>query len=178
MNAIQYFDWGGNNVKEIPFCQVRVKDYFTTQQGKNIERYMPIQRNPYSVITVNLINPYEIIPIKIYTKNFEVVREGNDFVCKAYIRSNFRTTRVLKSIGFNIRFNNRPFASYLGFGNLYINGRKIKGDGRTGNVNISSEYVSFDAIKGTFEEYMNYEDNGEAVTFQSLFGKDLVIVLN
>lgn len=178
MNAIQYFDWGGNNVKEIPFCQVRVKDYFTTRQGKNIERYMPIQRNPYSVITVNLINPDEIIPIKIYTKNFEVVREGNDFVCKAYIRSNFRTTRVLKSIGFNIRFNNRPFASYLGFGNLYINGRKIKGDGRTGDVDISSEYVAFDAIKGTFEEYMNYEDNGEAVTFQSLFGKDLVIVLN
>ena len=176
MNAIQYFDWGGNNVKEIPFCQVRVKDYFTTQNGKNIERHMPIQRDLYSAITVHLL-PEEIRTIKIYTKNFEAVREGNDFVCKAYIRSNFRTTRVLKSISFHIRLNSRPFASYLGFGNLYINGRKIKGDDRIGNVEFSSDHVALYAIKGTFEEYMNYEDNGEAVTFQSLFGKELTIVL-
>lgn len=177
MNAIQYFDWGDNG-KEIPFCKVRVKDYFTTQKGRNIERYMPIQGDQSSVILIHLMNPEEIMPIKIHTKSFKIVREGNDIVCNAYIRSNFRTTRKLKAINFVVKFNSRPYIPSLSLGNLYINGRKIKGEGNPCGIGVSYENISFDTTGSTPEKGMIYEDNGESVTFQSLFGKELTIVLS
>ena len=177
MNAIQYFDWGGS-VKEIPFCQVRVKDYFTTPKGRNIERYMPIRGDYKSRITFGVINPSGIEWVETYSKSFEVIREGNDIVCKTYIKSSFRETRKLTTVNFHIFFNRRSYIASQSFGDLYINGRKVKRGGAMSGIEVEKTIISFYTNGGDHEKGMIYEDNSESITFQSLFGKELTIVLS
>lgn len=178
MNAIQYFDWGDNG-KEIPFCKVRVKDYFTTQKGKNIERYMPIKGDYKSKITFGVINPSGINSVDTFSKSFEVIREGNDIVCKTYIRSDFRETRKITGVDFHINFNSvREYIPSNSQGNLYINGRKVKLGFAVSSIDVHNIGISFYMAGGGLEKGMIYEDNGESVTFQSLFGKELTIVLS
>lgn len=177
MNAIQYFDWGDNG-KEIPFCKVRVKDYFTTQKGRNIERYMPIRGDYKSRITFGVINPSGTTSVDTFSKSFEVIREGNDIVCKTYIKSGFRETRKLTTVDFHISFYRRSYIVSQSYGDLYINGRKVKrGVGMSGIV-VEEAVISFYAVGGDLEKGIIYEDNGESITFQSLFGKELTIVLS
>ena len=176
MNAIQYFDWG-NNGNNIPFCQVRVKDYFTTQKGKNIERHIPLQGDYRSSVNFGVITPSGVESVDVKTKKFEIIREGNDIVCKAYIKSNFRETRKLTSIDFHTRFNRRPYIASESYGYLYINGRKVKPGGSMSGIVVEEAIISFYAAGGDLEKGIIYEDNGESITFQSLFGKELTIVL-
>ena len=177
MNAIQYFDWGGS-VKEIPFCQVRVKDYFTTPKGRNIERYMPIRGDYKSIITFGVINPSGVESVDTYSKSFEVIREGNDIVCNTYIKSSFSETRKLTAVSFHIYFNRRSYIDSESYGNFYINGRKVKIVGGMAGIVVGKLAISFYSAGGDLEKGMKYEDNGESITFQSLFGKELTIVLN
>ena len=176
MNAIQFFDWG-NNGNNIPFCRVRVKDYFTTQKGKNIERHIPLQGDYRSEINFGVITPSGIGSVETKTKKFDIIREGNDIVCKTYIKSNFREIRKLTSINLHTLFNRRTYIASESRGYLYINGRKVKtGIGLSGIV-VEEAVISFYVAGGDLEKGMIYEDNGEAITFQSLFGKELTIVL-
>lgn len=177
MNAIQYFDWGynGNN---IPFCQVRVKDYFTTQKGKNIERHIPLQGDYRSIVNFGVITPSGVESVDVKTKKFEIIREGNDIVCKTYIKSNFRETRKLTGVAFHTHFNSRPYINSESYVNFYINGRKVKTVGGMAGIVVEKLVISFYSSGGDLEKGMMYEDNGEAIPFQSLFEKELTIVLN
>ena len=177
MNAIQYFDWGDNG-NNIPFCQVRVKDYFTTQKGKNIERHIPLQGDYRSSVNFGVITPSGIGSVDVKTKKFEIIREGNDIVCKTYIKSNFSETRKLTSVSFHTHFNSRPYINSESYGNFYINGRKVKIVSSMSGIVVEKLVISFYSSGGDLEKGMTYEDNGEAITFQSLFGKELTIVLN
>lgn len=177
MNAIQYFDWGDNE-KEIPFCKVRVKDYFTTQKGRNIERYMPVRGDYKSRITFGVITPLGIISVDVLNKSFEAIREGNDIVCKAFIKRSFRETRKLTTVDFHISFHRRSYIASQSYGDLYINGRKVKRGGSMSGIVVEEAVISFYAVGGDLQKGMIYEDNGESVTFQSLFGKELTIVLS
>ena len=177
MNAIQYFDWGDNG-NNIPFCQVRVKDYFTTQKGKNNERHIPLQGDYRSSVVFGVITPSGVESVDVKTKKFEIIREGNDIVCKTYIKSNFRETRKITSVAFHTHFNSsRPHINSESYGLFYINGRKVKTVGGMAGIVFEKLVISFYSSGGDLEKGIIYEDNGESITFQSLFGKELTIVL-
>ena len=131
------------------------------------------------IIGVNfgVITPSGVESVDVKTKKFEIIREGNDIVCKTYIKSNFRETRKLTSVAFHTHFNSRPYINSESYGHFYINGRKVKTVKGMAGIVVEKLVISFYSSGGDLEKGMMYEDNREAVSFQSLFGKELTIVL-
>ena len=163
MNAIQYFDWGGNG-GSIPFCTIRAKDFFATQKGRDVERFVPIPFRYRSELSIG-VNPYRARYVSI-NKKFDYIREGNDLVCKAYINKNISESRDLSGLDFISRFldsSNTVFYKELD-GYAYIEGRKIN----VGTVVFTDSMVSFN-LNTVFM------DNNERLTLQGALGKEIII---
>lgn len=163
MNAIQYFEWGGNG-GSIPFCTIRAKDFFATQKGRDVERFVPIPFRYRSELSIG-VNPYRARYVSI-NKKFDYIREGNDLVCKAYINKNISESRDLSGLDFISRFldsSNTVFYKELD-GYAYIYGRKIN----VGTVVFTDSMVSFN-LNTVFM------DNNERLTLQGALGKEIII---
>lgn len=163
MNAIQYFDWGGNG-GSIPFCTIRAKDFFATQKGRDVERFVPIPFRYRSELSIG-VNPYRARDISI-NKKFDYIREGNDLVCKTYINKNISESRDLSGLVFTSKFldsSNTVFDKEL-YGYAYIEGRKI---------NISA--VIFTDRLVYFNLDTVFMDNNERLTLQGALGKEIII---
>ena len=163
MNAIQYFDWGGNGWS-IPFCTIRAKDFFATQKGRDVERFFPIPFRYRSELSIG-VNPYRARYVSI-NKKFDYIREGNDLVCKTYINKNISESRDLSGLKFTSRFldrSNTVFDKELD-GYAYIEGRKIN----VSTVEFTDSLVSFslDTV---------FMDNNERLTLQGALGKEIII---
>lgn len=163
MNAIQYFDWGGNG-GSIPFCTIRAKDFFATQKGRDVERFFPIPFRYRSELSIG-VNPYRARDVRI-NKKFDYIRDGNDLVCKAYINKNISESRDLSGLEFTSRFldsSNTVFDKEL-YGYAYIDGRKIN----VCSVRFSDRLVLFnlDTV---------FMDNNERLTLQGALGKEIII---
>jgi len=174
MNAIQYFEWGGEG-KKIHYCRIRVKNFFNTQEGRNMENFLPFRVSNSSYISYIPIHEENV---KWQVRRSKVFREGNDFVWDVFIKENINDTRTPNVIDFYISFGHVEYFNEAFFktGNAYINGRKIKtSHSYSAFVNRKVDiYLTLPSWSGA----VRYEDNDEPITLPSLINKEIVLELN
>jgi len=101
MNAIQYFDWGGEGVK-IHFCRIRAKNLFNTQEWRDIKSFFPFRVGYIGKIVYTTLDKDNI---NMQIGKPKVFIEGNDLVWDVFVRENINEMRTLKVINFQVVFN-------------------------------------------------------------------------
>ena len=173
MNAIQYFDWGGEN-KNIFYCKVMFKNFFTLPEGRNFIGHipMPIFR---SGILYELSATSDTFPV-IYSKKTEMYQEGNDFVWNVYIKSPIKENRDLRNLQlatWSPAYERWHFCnSFIKNGSYYVSGRKIKAE-TVRHGFYFDEKVMYTIIT-EMGRSVRFEDNNEALTLSSLLNKEIV----
>ena len=178
MNAIQYFDWGGT--KKYPITIV-VKDFFSKQIGRNIEHFFPIRISSPSMFQIgDRKNVMVNRPQRMYLKESELLKRGNDFVYTFSLNSSFFNDSKVYLLSFSFYSNSTNFPlDHLVNGKVYINGRKLKdtycGDcvhlylSNTNTITLSM------AMDLSGENHFQYED-GADVKIRDLREGEVVFV--
>lgn len=174
MNAIQYFEWGGEGVK-IHFCRIRAKNLFNTQEWRDIKSFFPfrvgyIGRIVYTTLGNDNIN--------VQIRKPKVFIEENDLVWDVFVRENINEMRTLKVINFQVDFNvNYLNGFFYKWGSAFINNRKVKTSNTKASIANRTTLIEF-SIPSWSNEGIVYEDNSEIVTIPGLLGKEIVLELN
>ena len=173
MNAIQFFDWGGDGDKSIPFCSVRLKNFFKIPKSDKF---------PWNALSENMTSVvYSTDGLDarvIKSKTAITKKEGNDFVLNFFIKeSSLRDRKNLTVINFNCYLDGSLFnvgKSTKFYAEIYVSGRKIKRDRGFSQVSFWEKNIGANMGENGS---VRFEDNNEAVTLSSLLNKEIVFEL-
>jgi hypothetical protein len=177
MNAIRYFEWGGGK-RDIPYCKVRLKNFFALTEGRKFIGHIPLQIFE-SKVQYSIYNNTENVSNIIRSKKTEMYQEGNDFIWNVFIKAPIKDNRTLVNIALvSVSDANRWlfFNMFEKWPGGYISGRKIKEESLRSGIHFDNESLQI-AIASGLNVPLRFEDNNEAITLSSLLGKEIVFEL-
>lgn len=174
MNAIQYFEWGGEG-KKIHYCRIRAKNLFNSQEWHDIKSFFPFRVGYIGKIVYTTLGNDNI---SVQIRKPKVFIEENDLVWDVFVRENINEMRTLKVINFQVDFNvNYLNGFFYKWGSAFINNRKVKTSNTKASIANRTKLIEF-SIPSWNNEGIVYEDNSEIVTIPGLLGKEIVLELN
>jgi hypothetical protein len=177
MNAIQYFDWGGNTMPL--FMSFRFKDYFSIPKTNLIPTFYNSSRKFNSAIEYITENQIGSEYSYFYSKRTSFVQEGNDYIVKIFydgrLQGDFNKKIKTLVIGRASDLNSPNIGfSIECYGNMILNGRKIRKGNNGMQHNFNFMYSLYDIRIAKNDDYIRYEDNNQLITIADMIGKEII----
>lgn len=177
MNAIQYFDWGGSIMPL--FMSFRFKDFFSIPKTNLIPPFYDNSKKFKSTIVYITEDHIDNENSHFNSKRTFFVQEGNDYIVKIFYdgRSQSEFNKRIKTllVGRETTLNAPDIGfSIECFGNMILNGRKIRRGNYGAQHNFYFMYSSYDIRIAKNDDYIRYEDNNQLITIADMIGKEIV----
>ena len=181
MNAIQFFDWGGNTMPF--FMSFRFKDFFSIPKTNLIPPFYDNSRKFTSAIEYITENQTGDVPSNFYSKRTLFVQEGNDYIVKMFYdgRSQGVFNKKIKTLVVSRAsdLNSPNIGVFIQcYGNMILNGRKIRKGNNGMQHNFDFMYSTYDIRIAKNDDYIRYEDNNQLITIADMIGKEIVFEKN
>jgi len=185
MNAIQYFEWGGEGKKIVPITLV-IENAFS--KAPILNGKIPIDK-PYKASISGVLLNQMGYDGSTYAESSVIQKNGNDLILKLFFKNNIivkniEYEQIRLSIDIDNDYNYFSNIHTIMNGTFYVNEKKIKYDGYYDRNRLiifnSSLNVIFNSSKSASRNervLLQYED-GEKITIKKLFNKQITMKIS
>ena len=161
------------------FMSFRFKDFFSIPKTNLIPTFYDNSKKFTSTIDYITENHTGNEYSYFYSKRTFFVQEGNDYIVKIFYdgRSQGDFNKKIKTlvVGKSTDLNAPNIGFFIEcFGNMILNGRKIR-KGNNGMLhNFYFMYSTYDIRIAKNDDYIRYEDNNQLITIADMIGKEII----